>query len=113
MGIFNKNNKTKDKKTLDNFLKPLTSTKIILEKLTTDESDYLVAFADQLISGCPLILNFSGIDIDQANKAIAFFSGVSYAVKGNVKQVNEKTFLFTEQYSFEDGSLDEWLKEIN
>ncbi len=88
------------------------SDQIVFEKLESDDDRYLTKLADQLISGLPLILNFDGLDIDQANKAIAFFSGVIYALKGEILNIQEKVFLFATHDVYEDGSVEEFLKEI-
>ena len=52
------------------------------------------------------------LDIDQANKAIAFFSGVVYAIEGEIVNVQEKVFMFASKDVYNDGSMEDFLKEI-
>jgi cell division inhibitor SepF len=109
MGLFSKNKKNKaDVKTE----KVPTSEKIIFEKLKSDDDKYLTGLADQLMEGHPLILSFDELDIDQANKVIAFLSGIVYAIHGEILNVKEKVFMFASQEVYEDGSMDDFLKEI-
>jgi cell division inhibitor SepF len=109
MGIFGKKNK-KDQFTNE----PVESTydKLIFEKLESDDDHYLTGLADKMIDGSPLILNFEPLDIDQANKVVAFFSGVVYAITGEIVHIQEKVFLFANKDVYKDGTIEEFLKEI-
>lgn len=109
MGIFNK------KKKQEQFTnEPVESTydKLIFEKLESDDDHYLTELADQMINGSPLILNFEPLDIDEANKVVAFFSGVVYAITGEIVHIQEKVFLFANKDVYKDGTIEEFLKEI-
>lgn len=108
MGIFKK----KHKKDIVEETVASTYEKIIFEKLNSDDDHYLTALADQMIDGSPLILNFDTLDVDQANKVIAFFSGVVYAITGEIVHIQEKVFLFANKDVYKDGTIDEFLKEI-
>ncbi len=90
----------------------LKSEMIVFEKLTSDDDKYLTSLADQMMAGQPLILNFEPLDIDQANKVIAFLSGIIYAVQGEIVNVQEKVFMFATKDVYEDGSMEDFLKEI-
>lgn len=109
MGLFSKHKKQSQETS-----EPVQSTydRIIFEKLTSDEDRYLIQFADQMMKGSPLILNFDALNIDQANKVIAFFSGVVYAIKGEIVHIQEKIFLFADNNVYKDGTVEEFLKEI-
>ena len=109
MGLFSKNKKNKNDVILE---KVSTYEKIIFESLKSDDDKYLTKLADLLMNGQPLILNFDELDIDQANKVIAFLSGIVYAVKGEILNVKEKVFMFALGDVYEDGSMDDFLKEI-
>lgn len=113
MGLFGKKKNNKD---LDDSLniqpKESTYDKIVFEKLTSDDDPYLTHLADQMMDGCPLILNFDTLDIDQANKVIAFFSGVVYATKGEIVHIQEKVFMFANKDVYKDGSMDQFIKDI-
>ncbi len=104
----------KKKKAKNAVNEPVESTydKIVFEKLSSDDDHYLTHLADQMIEGAPLILNFDTLDIDQANKVIAFFSGVVYAITGEIVHIQEKVFLFANKDVYKDGSMDDFLKEI-
>lgn len=111
MGLFSVGKRKKhqsdivvDKKTM--------SDQIIFEKLQNDDDVYLTGLADQMLDGHPLILSFEPLDIDQANKVIAFFSGIIYAVKGEIVNVNEKVFMFAKSDVYDDGSMEDFLKDI-
>jgi len=109
MGLFSKNKK---KKVDDMVEKAPTSEMIVFEKLKSDDDRYLTSLADQMMDGHPLILSFDLLDIDQANKVIAFLSGVVYAQKGEILNVKEKVFMFANHDVYDDGSMDDFLKEI-
>ena len=109
MGLFSKNKK-KDKNEIVE--KVPTSERILFEKLKSDDDKYLIKLADEMIQGNPLILSFDTLDIDQANKVIAFLSGVCYAIKGEILNIKEKVFMFADQHVYEDGTMEDFLKEI-
>lgn len=109
MGLFSVGKK---KKKEDNEEKALKSDQIVFESLTQDDDPYLIGLANQLREGKPLILNFEPLDIDQANKVIAFLSGVVYAIEGEIVNVREKVFMFAASDVYEDGSMEDFLKEI-
>ena len=111
MGLFSVGKKKKkETSVIDN--KTVKSDQIIFEKLQSDEDKYLTGLADQMMKGNPLILNFETLDIDQANKVIAFLSGVIYATQGEIVNVKERVFMFATKDVYEDGSMDEFLKDI-
>jgi len=113
MGLFGKNKKKSNQEsTLNLQSKESTYDRIIFEKLTSDDDSYLTKLADQMTDGSPLILNFEPLDIDQANKVIAFFSGVVYAIKGEIVHVQEKVFMFANKDVYVDGSMVQFLKDI-
>jgi cell division inhibitor SepF len=110
MGLFSVNKKKKDKVIEEKVVQK--SELIVFEKLNSDDDRYLTSLADMLLKGLPLIFSFEPLDIDQANKAIAFFSGVVYAVAGEIVNVKEKVFMFATKDVYDDGSMDDFLKEI-
>ncbi|CCV64445.1 predicted cell division protein SepF [Alteracholeplasma palmae J233] len=100
----------KKKKQNTNYIK--SSDKIIIKQLETDEDSVILDLADKLIDGAPLILNFDLLNVDAANKVIAFFSGVVYTLKGNIETINETVFLFANEEAFLDGSLKRFLENL-
>ncbi len=111
MGLFSVGKKKKQAD-LDLEEKKIMSDQIIFEKLQNDDDAYLTGLADQMMNGHPLILNFDTLDIDQANKVIAFLSGIIYAIKGEIVNVQEKVFMFAKGDVYEDGSMEDFLKDI-
>lgn len=114
MGLF-KQKKTKDtKREIQESMadqRPM-SERTFFDLVQTDDDSYLTSLADRMLSGAPLILNFEPLDIDQANKIVAFLSGVVYATKGEIVHVQEKVFMFARHDVFDDGSMDEFLKDF-
>ena len=106
MGLFSVGKKNKkESSVIEN--KTVKSDQIIFEKLHSDEDKYLTGLADQMMKGNPLILSFETLDIDQANKVIAFLSGVIYAIEGEIVNVKERVFMFATKDVYEDGSIQE------
>ncbi len=110
MGLFAKSNKKKNIPKEEKVVPK--AEQIVFEKLESDDDQFLTGLADQMLLGKPLILNFEPLDIDQANKAIAFFSGVTYAVEGEIVNVQEKIFMFATKDVYDDGTVEDFLKEI-
>ncbi|HHT55966.1 MAG TPA: cell division protein SepF, partial [Acholeplasma sp.] len=65
-----------------------------------------------VINGNPLIINLETIDVDNANKVIAFLSGVVYAIEGETYVISEKIVLFGNSEVYDDGSVRKLLDEI-
>ncbi len=104
MGLFGK------KKNKKHQVEILTAERIIMEQLKNDDDEYITALAKQMMGGAPLILNFDALHIDRANKAIAFMSGVVYAINGHIVEINETTYLFGSKELYDDQSVETWLK---
>lgn len=92
---------------------PISSDQIVFEELGNSSDERLLQIADQMKQHVPYIINFEGLDIDDINKAIAFLSGITYALNGEVVIIKEKILMFGDQDSFEDGSLKTFLQELN
>ncbi len=110
MGLFNKGKQKKKGKVSPE--QATMSDQIVYDKLVSDDDATLTGLADQMMDGHPLILNFEPLNIDQANKVVAFLSGVVYAIKGEIVHIKEKVFMFARADVFDDGSMEEFLKEI-
>lgn len=67
--------------------------------------------ADQLLYGTPLIINFESFNEIEANKIITFLSGVTYAIDGEIEQIQDKIFLYATKKDYKDGSLRKFVKE--
>lgn len=91
---------------------PLKRDLIYFELLEDGEDKTLVDIANKIVDGNPAIINLEKLDIDEANKAIAFLSGVCYALSGEIVNVKEKIFMFSDKTVYDDGSMESFLKEI-
>lgn len=90
-----------------------TSTKIGFEELFDSDDTYLTKLATEIINGKPLIINLENLDIDNANKVIAFLSGVVYAIDGEIFNIRERIFLFGNSEVYTDGSVHKFLDDIS
>jgi len=90
----------------------LSSEKIHFDQLIHDEPKFINDLADQLIDNIPLVLSFEKLNVDDANKLIAFFSGVVYTLGGKYLRINDATFLFGSETAFNDGSLEEFVNNL-
>ncbi|HEY8405743.1 MAG TPA: cell division protein SepF [Acholeplasma sp.] len=86
-----------------------TSEKIYWEQIKNDDDAYITELARKMMAGSPLILNFEALNVDRANKVIAFLSGVVFGVNGHILGINDMTYLFGNQSCYDDGSLEAWL----
>lgn len=84
------------------------SDRIIMERMTYDDP-HAKELLDSLRSGNPLVLNFDGMDLQQADKYMAFFQGAAIALEGRAVRINESTFLYARKEEFLDGSLKEFV----
>ena len=51
--------------------------------------------ADTLLSGCTVVLNLEGIDVELAQRIIDFASGSCYAINGGLQKVSSYIFIMT------------------
>lgn len=84
------------------------SDRIIMERMTYDDP-HAKELLDSLKNGSPLVLNFDGMDLQQADKYMAFFQGAAAALDGRAVRINESTFLYARKEEFLDGSLKEFV----
>lgn len=108
MGLFSFLRKKKEPETI--VLK--TAKRVMFEQLHEVKDSHLTKLATNIINGNPLIINLESIDIDNANKVIAFLSGVVYAIEGETYVISEKIMLFGNSEVYDDGSVRKLLDEI-
>jgi len=89
-----------------------TAEKIVFHDLVDTSDEILTKLATHVINGEPVIANLASLDIESANKAIAFLSGVVYAIDGEIMLINEKVFMFAHREVYEDGSIKAFLDNI-
>ncbi|VEU80826.1 cell division protein SepF [Haploplasma axanthum] len=85
---------------------------IIFEQLEDADDTHLTRLATELINGKPLVINLEQLDIDGANKVIAFLSGVIYTIEGEISNIKEKIFLFGPTDVYTDGSVRKLLENL-
>ena len=51
--------------------------------------------ADTLLSGCTVVLNLEGIDVELAQRVIDFTSGSCYSIDGSLQKVSSYIFILT------------------
>ena len=105
MGLFSR--KKEEKKDLGE-----ASERLIMEQLQ-DDDELAAELVAKLKAGHPLVLNFEKLDLLGANKFLAFFTGVVYALDGKYVKINETTYLFARQEEFKDDSLNDFLSELD
>ena len=84
----------------------------MFEQLHEVKDSHITKLATNVINGNPLIINLETIDVDNANKVIAFLSGVVYAIEGETYVISEKIILFGNSEVYDDGSVRKLLDEI-
>lgn len=108
MGLFNKKKESEQQVN-----QVLSSDQIVFVSLDNSSDETLLKIADQMKVHIPYIINFEGLDIDDINKSIAFLSGITYALDGEVVIIKEKILMFGDLKSYEDGSLKTFVQELN
>lgn len=107
MGLFSFFKKNKEEE-----VKVPTVKLIKFEQLLSADDSILTKLATEMINGSPLVINFESLDIDNANKAIAFLSGVVYACDGEIVNIKEKVYLFGNSEVYDDGTIKKFLDEL-
>lgn len=51
--------------------------------------------ADTLISGCTVVLNLEGVDVDLAQRIIDFILGACYSLNGQFQKISDYVFIVT------------------
>ncbi|MCF7925964.1 MAG: cell division protein SepF [Candidatus Izimaplasma sp.] len=67
--------------------------------------------ANKLLKGVPIMINFEEFKDFESNKALTFLSGVTYAIDGEIEQIQERIFLFATKKDFKDNSLRKFVEE--
>ena len=75
--------------------------------------EQFLELADILINNRPLVINFEEVNNTvEINRAVAFLSGVSYALNGEVHRLGRETFLFATEGCLKDGTLRYYLNDV-
>lgn len=99
----------KEKKTLVNSFDLLHQVVIKNDETFTQMKE----LSDILVEGKPVLAVFSDVEDEVfGTHVLAFLSGVVYALDGDVFQISVESFLFASKAALEDGSLEEYIKEV-
>lgn len=82
-----------------------------VEFVMMDKDIDVLKLANQLLYGTPLIVNFESFNEVEANKVITFLSGVTFAIDGEIEEIQAKIFLFATKADYKDGSLRKFVKD--
>lgn len=92
---------------------PQTSSIVSFMQLSSSSDELLTKLAGDIKNGIPNILNFELLEIDEANKAMAFLSGVVFAIDGEIYAFRDgKSFMFADKHVYDDGTIHDLITEI-
>ena len=92
---------------------PATSSLVNFIQLSDTSDAVLTKIGNDIKKGIPNILNFDLLEIDEANKAMAFLSGVVFAIDGEIFGFRDgKNFMFADRHVYEDGTIRELIIDI-
>ena len=111
MGLFGKKRNEYEEASKNLSKEEVASDRIIMEQINDDDAK-AAELVKRLKKGDPLVLNFDNLEPLAANKLLAFFAGATFALDGKSVMINEKTYLFALKSSFMDGSLQEFLNQL-
>lgn len=82
-------------------------------KKDEDMNAQLLDLAEYLMANRPVLANFEEIkNLTEVNYAIAFLSGIVYALGGSVYSLGCETRLFATAEAFQDGTLQKYIKDF-
>lgn len=121
MGLFKKKKKytysdynytRNPKNSSDKNAPTITSFDKIVYKVITENKDILLYdVTDSILSGHPVLVKFE-IPTEEANKMLAFLSGVVYTTDGKIFPIEARLFLIGRKEEFEDGSLYQYVEDL-
>ena len=100
-----KDNKSKSIPTMTSF------DRIIYKDVKSNSDDVLYDVADTVLKGNPVLVNFD-IDKQDANRMLAFLSGIVYSTEGRIFRVETRLFLLARKEEFEDGTLFQYVEDL-
>lgn len=89
----------------------LKASKRIVFMEMIDDDKKAAELVEELIDDNPIVVNFSDLDQMPYNKMLAFLSGATYALDGEIVQLKEDVYLFAKKEEFLDGSLKEFIEK--
>lgn len=82
-----------------------------LEFVMFQSETNIYTLADKLLKGVPIMINFEEYEDFESNKALTFLSGVTYAIDGEIEQIQPRIFLFATKKDFTDKSLRKFVED--
>lgn len=105
--------KKKQQPTEEDIFVPATASLVSFAQLSDASDAALTKIGNDIKNGIPHILNFELIEIDDANKAMAFLSGVVFAIDGEIFAFRDgKSFMFADKNVYDDGTIRDLIYEI-
>lgn len=83
-----------------------------LEHRIVNDRSELLDLCNVLLENRALLANFEKLSVEDANYMLTFLSGAVYALKGEIHKTHNKTFLFGAESEYKDGTLQQYLKEM-
>lgn len=68
---------------------------------------------DTILGGKAVLANFDKLEAAVANHMLAFISGVVYATEGQIFKLDNRLFVFGRKEEYEDGSLLQYIEDVN
>ncbi|MGI6782140.1 MAG: cell division protein SepF [Acholeplasmataceae bacterium] len=92
---------------------PETKSIVSFIQLENSTDETLTKIGEDIKKGIPHILNFELLEIDEANKAMAFLSGVVFAIEGEIYVFRSGNhYMFADNKVYQDGTMEELIREI-
>lgn len=104
----------KRKETIDeDIFIPQTSSLVAFEQLDSASDEVLTKIGNEIKNGIPNIINFDLLEFDEANKAMAFLSGIVFAIDGEIFALKGgKNYMFADKHVYDDGTMHDLIREI-
>ncbi|MGM9899894.1 MAG: cell division protein SepF [Bacilli bacterium] len=75
--------------------------------------EQFIELAEVLMENRPIAINFEEISpTTEVDRAVAFLSGVVYALNGEVHRLGPKTFLFASDVALKDGTIRYYISDV-
>ncbi len=80
---------------------------------TKSIDEQFLELADIIMDNRPVAINFEEISpATEVDRAVAFLSGVIYALNGEVHRLGSKTFLFASEVALKDGTIHYYISDV-
>lgn len=86
--------------------------KIEYTVIKTASDEQVLEISDKILAGYPVLANLENLDKEEANKLLAFVSGVLYAIGGKILKIQSRMFLFARKEEYEDGTLYQYYEDL-